>query len=177
MGQKIHPTGFRLSVSRNWTSRWYANSTDFAKMLQEDVEVRSYLKKKLKNASVSKVIIERPAKNAKITIYSSRPGVVIGKKGEDIEVLRKELQKRMGVPVHVNIEEIRKPEVDAQLIADSITQQLEKRIMFRRAMKRGVIAASAGNHAQGVALSLTQILKGRSDSAQLKTQCKCTLGK
>ena len=138
MGQKINPTGFRLSVSKNWTSRWYANNTDFAKMLKEDVDVRSYLKKKLKNASVSKVIIERPAKNAKITIYSSRPGVVIGKKGEDIEVLRRELQKRMGVPVHVNIEEIRKPEVDAQLIADSITQQLEKRIMFRRAMKRAM---------------------------------------
>ena len=137
MGQKIHPTGFRLAVTRNWTSRWYAGN-GFAKMLQEDIEVRSYLKKKLKNASVSKVIIERPAKNAKITIYSSRPGVVIGKKGEDIEVLRRELQKRMGVPVHVNIEEIRKPEIDAQLIADSITQQLEKRIMFRRAMKRAM---------------------------------------
>ena len=137
MGQKINPNGFRLAVTRNWTSRWYAGN-GFAKMLQEDIEVRSYLKKKLKNASVSKVIIERPAKNAKITIYSSRPGVVIGKKGEDIEVLRRELQKRMGVPVHVNIEEIRKPEIDAQLIADSITQQLEKRIMFRRAMKRAV---------------------------------------
>jgi len=141
MGQKINPNGFRLSVSRNWTSRWYANSNDFANMLKEDVEVRNYLKKKLKNASVSKVLIERPAKNARITIFSSRPGVVIGKKGEDIEVLRKELQKRMGVPVHVNIEEIRKPEVDAQLIADSITQQLEKRIMFRRAMKRAVQSA------------------------------------
>ncbi len=141
MGQKINPNGFRLSVSRNWTSRWYANNTDFANMLKEDVEVRNYLKKKLKNASVSKVLIERPAKNARITIFSSRPGVVIGKKGEDIEVLRKELQKRMGVPVHVNIEEIRKPEVDAQLIADSITQQLEKRIMFRRAMKRAMQSA------------------------------------
>jgi small subunit ribosomal protein S3 len=141
MGQKINPTGFRLSVTKNWTSRWYANNTDFAKMLKEDVDVRLYLKKKLKNASVSKVIIERPAKNARITIYSSRPGVVIGKKGEDIEVLRRELQKRMGVPVHVNIEEIRKPEVDAQLIADSITQQLEKRIMFRRAMKRAMQSA------------------------------------
>ena len=159
MGQKIHPTGFRLSVSRNWTSRWYANSTDFAKMLQEDVEVRSYLKKKLKNASVSKVIIERPAKNAKITIYSSRPGVVIGKKGEDIEVLRKELQKRMGVPVHVNIEEIRKPEVDAQLIADSITQQLEKRIMFRRAMKRAMQSAMRLG-AQGIKIMSAGRLNG-----------------
>ncbi|AXF19327.1 30S ribosomal protein S3 [Burkholderia pyrrocinia] len=138
MGQKIHPTGFRLAVSRNWASRWYANNNNFAAMLQEDIGVREYLKKKLKNASVGRVVIERPAKNARITIYSSRPGVVIGKKGEDIEQLKTELQRRMGVPVHVNIEEIRKPETDAQLIADSITQQLERRIMFRRAMKRAM---------------------------------------
>ena len=159
MGQKINPTGFRLSVSRNWTSRWYANNNDFAKMLKEDVEVRNYLKKKLKNASVSKVLIERPAKNARITIFSSRPGVVIGKKGEDIEVLRKELQKRMGVPVHVNIEEIRKPEVDAQLIADSITQQLEKRIMFRRAMKRAMQSAMRLG-AQGIKIMSSGRLNG-----------------
>ena len=159
MGQKINPKGFRLSVSRNWTSRWYANSNDFANMLKEDVEVRNYLKKKLKNASVSKVLIERPAKNARITIFSSRPGVVIGKKGEDIEVLRKELQKRMGVPVHVNIEEIRKPEVDAQLIADSITQQLEKRIMFRRAMKRAMQSAMRLG-AQGIKIMSSGRLNG-----------------
>ena len=159
MGQKINPTGFRLSVSKNWTSRWYANNTDFAKMLKEDVDVRIYLKKKLKNASVSKVVIERPAKNARITIYSSRPGVVIGKKGEDIEVLRRELQKRMGVPVHVNIEEIRKPEVDAQLIADSITQQLEKRIMFRRAMKRAMQNAMRLG-AQGIKIMSSGRLNG-----------------
>ncbi len=159
MGQKINPTGFRLSVSRNWTSRWYANNNDFANMLKEDVEVRNYLKKKLKNASVSKVLIERPAKNARITIFSSRPGVVIGKKGEDIEVLRKELQKRMGVPVHVNIEEIRKPEVDAQLIADSITQQLEKRIMFRRAMKRAMQSAMRLG-AQGIKIRSSGRLNG-----------------
>jgi len=138
MGQKIHPTGFRLAVRRNWSSRWYANNTSFAGMLKEDIAVRAFLKKKLKNASVGRVVIERPAKNARITIYSSRPGVVIGKKGEDIESLKVELQKLMGVPVHVNIEEIRKPETDAQLIADSITQQLERRIMFRRAMKRAM---------------------------------------
>src|SRR3954462_4994326 len=138
MGQKIHPTGFRLAVSRNWASRWYANNNNFAAMLQEDIGVREYLKKKLKNASVGRVVIERPAKNARITIFSSRPGVVIGKKGEDIELLKSELQKRRGVPVHVNIKEIRKPETDAQLIADSITQQLERRIMFRRAMKRAM---------------------------------------
>jgi small subunit ribosomal protein S3 len=159
MGQKINPTGFRLSVTKNWTSKWYANNTDFAKMLKEDIDVRIYLKKKLKNASVSKVIIERPAKNARITIYSSRPGVVIGKKGEDIEVLRRELQKRMGVPVHVNIEEIRKPEVDAQLIADSITQQLEKRIMFRRAMKRAMQNAMRLG-AQGIKIMSSGRLNG-----------------
>ena len=138
MGQKIHPTGFRLSVSRNWASRWYASNRDFAGMLAEDIEVRDYLKGKLKNAAVSRVLIERPAKNARITIFSARPGVVIGKKGEDIENLKKELASRLGVPVAVNIEEVRKPEIDAQLIADSITQQLEKRIMFRRAMKRAM---------------------------------------
>ena len=138
MGQKIHPTGFRLSVSRNWASRWYASNRDFAGMLSEDIKVREYLKARLKNAAVSRVLIERPAKSARITIFSARPGVVIGKKGEDIEALKKELARRLGVPVAVNIEEIRKPEVDAQLIADSITQQLEKRIMFRRAMKRAM---------------------------------------
>ena len=138
MGQKIHPTGFRLSVSRNWASRWYASNRDFAGMLSEDIKVREYLKAKLKNAAVSRVLIDRPAKSARITIFSARPGVVIGKKGEDIEALKKELASRLGVPVAVNIEEVRKPEVDAQLIADSITQQLEKRIMFRRAMKRAM---------------------------------------
>lgn len=138
MGQKIHPTGFRLSVTRDWTSRWFANSKFFAGMLREDIAVRDYLKKKLAHASVGRVVIERPAKNARVTVFSARPGVVIGKKGEDIEQLKLDLQRRMGVPVHVNIEEIRKPETDAQLIADSIAQQLEKRIMFRRAMKRAM---------------------------------------
>ena len=138
MGQKIHPIGFRLAVTRNWGSRWYANSKNFPGMLNEDIKVRDYLKKKLAHASVGRVVIERPAKNARITVYSARPGVVIGKKGEDIEHLKADLQKIMGVQVHVNIEEIRKPETDAQLIADSIAQQLEKRIMFRRAMKRAM---------------------------------------
>jgi len=138
MGQKIHPTGFRLAVSRNWASRWYANNRDFAGQLAEDLKVREYLKKRLKNAAVSRVLIERPAKNARITIYSARPGVVIGRKGEDIEKLKKDLAQLLGVSVAVNIEEIRKPEVDAQLIAEGITQQLEKRIMFRRAMKRAM---------------------------------------
>ena len=138
MGQKIHPTGFRLAVTRAWSSRWFANRQNFAGMLAEDLQVREYLKAKLKNAAVSRILIERPAKNARITIFSARPGVVIGKKGEDIENLKAELSRRLGVPVAVNIEEVRKPEVDAQLIADSITQQLEKRIMFRRAMKRAM---------------------------------------
>ena len=138
MGQKIHPTGFRLAVSRNWSSRWYAGNKDFAGMLNDDIKVREFLKKRLKNASVGRVLIERPAKNARITIFSARPGVVIGKKGEDIEKLKVELHRMLKVPVHVNIEEIRKPETDAQLVADSITQQLEKRIMFRRAMKRAI---------------------------------------
>ena len=138
MGQKIHPIGFRLSVNKNWSSRWYANSKNFPEMLQSDIKVRAFLTKKLVAAAVSKIIIERPAKNAKITIHSARPGVVIGKKGEDIESLRATLQGMMGVPVHLNIEEVRKPEVDATLIAQSIAQQLEKRVMFRRAMKRAM---------------------------------------
>ncbi len=138
MGQKIHPIGFRLGVQRIWTAKWYGSNRNFSSTLLEDIKVRDYLKKKLAHASVSKVLIERPAKNARITIFSARPGVVIGKKGEDIESLKAELTKRLGVPVAVDIEEVRKPEIDAQLIADSITQQLEKRIQFRRAMKRAM---------------------------------------
>ena len=138
MGQKIHPTGFRLAVTRNWGSKWFSNSKNYAGTLAQDIRIREYLGKKLSHASVAKVTIERPAKNARITIHSARPGVVIGKKGEDIETLRGDLRKMMGGEVGLNIEEIRKPEIDAQLIADSIAQQLEKRIMFRRAMKRAM---------------------------------------
>src|SRR5690349_1076901 len=159
MGQKIHPTGFRLSILKNWSSKWYANKKNFAGMLNEDIKVREYLKKKLAHASVGRVVIERPSKNARITIFSSRPGVVIGKKGEDIEVLRGALQKLMGVPVHVNIEEIRKPEIDAQLIADNIAQQLEKRIMFRRAMKRAMQNAMRLG-AQGIKIMSSGRLNG-----------------
>jgi len=159
MGQKIHPTGFRLAVTRDWSSRWYANSKDFAGMLNEDVQVRDYLKEKLKHASVGRVLIERPAKNARVTVFSARPGVVIGKKGEEIDHLRSALQKIMGVPVHVSIEEIRKPELDAQLIADSITQQLEKRIMFRRAMKRAMQNAMRLG-AQGIKIMSSGRLNG-----------------
>ena len=159
MGQKINPTGFRLSVSRNWNSRWYAGGRDFPRMLGEDLQFRDYLRRKLRNASVGRILIERPAKNARITIYSARPGVVIGKKGEDIEALKIALQKMMGVPVHVNIDEIRKPELDAQLIADSITQQLEKRIMFRRAMKRAMQNAMRLG-AQGIKIMSSGRLNG-----------------
>lgn len=159
MGQKIHPTGFRLAVTRDWSSRWYANSKNFSGMLNEDVQVRDYLKKKLKHASVGRVLIERPAKNARVTVFSARPGVVIGKKGEEIDLLRAALQKIMGVPVHVSIEEIRKPELDAQLIADSITQQLEKRIMFRRAMKRAMQNAMRLG-AQGIKIMSSGRLNG-----------------
>lgn len=159
MGQKIHPIGFRLSVNRNWSSRWYANSKAFPQMLREDIEVREYLKKKLAHASVGQIVIERPAKNARVTVFSARPGVVIGKKGEDIESLKSALQKKMGVPVHVNIEEIRKPEIDAQLVADSIAQQLEKRIMFRRAMKRAMQNAMRLG-AQGIKIMSSGRLNG-----------------
>ncbi|MDE2212499.1 MAG: 30S ribosomal protein S3 [Betaproteobacteria bacterium] len=159
MGQKIHPTGFRLSVLKNWSSKWFANSKNFPGMLQDDIKVRAFLKKKLAHASVGRVIIERPAKNAKITIYSARPGVVIGKKGEDIESLRTSLQRLMGVPVAVNIEEIRKPELDAQIIADGITSQLEKRVMFRRAMKRAMQNAMRLG-AQGIKITSSGRLNG-----------------
>jgi len=159
MGQKIHPTGFRLAVTRNWTSRWFANSKNFPDMLNEDLQVREYLAKKLAHASVGRVVIERPAKNARITVFSARPGVVIGKKGEDIEHLKTDLQKILGGQVHVNIEEIRKPETDAQLIADSIAQQLEKRIMFRRAMKRAMQNAMRLG-AQGIKIMSSGRLNG-----------------
>ncbi|WP_137939995.1 30S ribosomal protein S3 [Chitinivorax sp. B] len=159
MGQKIHPTGFRLAVLKNWSSKWYANNLNFANMLNEDIKVRQFLKSKLGHAAVGKIIIERPAKNARITIHSARPGVVIGKKGEDIELLKGQLQKMMGVPVHINIEEIRKPELDAQLIADSIASQLEKRVMFRRAMKRAMQNAMRLG-AQGIKIMSSGRLNG-----------------
>lgn len=159
MGQKINPTGFRLAVTHDWSSRWYASGAQFAKMLNEDIAVREFLAKKLKAASVSRIVIERPAKNARITIFSARPGVVIGKKGEDIEALKAELTKRLGVPVAVDIEEVRKPEIDAKLIADSITQQLEKRIMFRRAMKRAMQNAMRLG-AQGIKIMSSGRLNG-----------------
>lgn len=138
MGQKIHPTGFRLPVTRDWSSRWFADGRHFSKMLQEDILVRQYLRKKLAHAAVSRVLIERPAKSTNITIFSARPGVVIGKKGEELERLQADIHKMLQIPVHIDVEEVRKPELDAQLIADSIAQQLEKRVLFRRAMKRAM---------------------------------------
>src|SRR4249920_3590548 len=160
MGQKINPVGFRLAVNKNWSSRWYANNKNFAPMLAEDIKVRDFLKRKLSHASVGRVLIERPAKDARITIFSARPGVVIGKKGEEIEALKAELRRIMGVQqVHVNIEEIRKHEIDAQLIADSIAQQLEKRIMFRRAMKRAMQNAMRLG-AQGIKIMSSGRLNG-----------------
>ena len=141
MGQKVHPTGFRLGISADYSSKWYANSKEFSTYLLEDYRIRDYLKVELKNASVSKIVIERPTKEAIITIYTSRPGIVIGKKGEDIEKFRTKISSILKVEksmVKVNVKEIKKPELDAQLVAEGITQQLERRIMYRRAMKRAV---------------------------------------
>ena len=138
MGQKVHPTGIRLGITKKHTSVWYAEQKNYAKQLITDVRVREYLEKKLNHASVSRIEIERPAQTARITIHTARPGIVIGKKGEDVEKLRRDLTERMGVPVSINIEEIRKPDVDAKLVAQNVGQQLERRVMFRRAMKRVV---------------------------------------
>jgi small subunit ribosomal protein S3 len=141
MGQKVHPVGIRLGISTDWNSKWYASSSDFPDLLNADIRVRDFLKKKLENANVSKIQIERPTRAAVITIHTARPGVVIGKKGADIEKLREEVARLIGLHINsvkINIEEIRKPELDAQLVAESIAQQLERRVMFRRAMKRAI---------------------------------------
>ncbi len=159
MGQKVHPTGFRLGITKDWTSKWYAASKDFGGFLHTDLKVRDYLQKRLASASVSRIQIERPARNARITISTARPGLVIGKKGEDIERLRNDVSAMMGIPVHINIEEVRKPELDAALVAQGIAQQLEKRIMFRRAMKRAV-TNSMRLGAQGVKINIAGRLNG-----------------
>lgn len=138
MGQKVHPTGIRLGIVKDHTSVWYADKREYANKLQNDLQVRAYLDKQLEKASVSRIEIERPAQNAKVTIHTARPGIVIGKKGEDVEKLRSTVSEMMGVPVHINIEEIRKPELDARLVAQGVASQLERRVMFRRAMKRAV---------------------------------------
>ncbi|MGV6850837.1 MAG: 30S ribosomal protein S3 [bacterium] len=138
MGQKVHPTGIRLGISKDWSSKWYAEGRDYAEYLNTDIAVREYIKSKLADAGVSSIQIERPAKSARVTIHTARPGIIIGKKGEDIDKLRKELTRMMGVSTAVNVAEIRRPEMDATLVAQGIAQQLERRVMFRRAMKRSV---------------------------------------
>ena len=162
MGQKVHPTGIRLGIVKDWTSKWYADSKDFGGFLHTDLKVRAFLEKELAQASVSRIQIERPAKNARITIHTARPGIVIGKKGEDIEKLRQKVSSMMGLAlnaVHVNIEEIRKPELDATLVAQSVAQQLERRIMFRRAMKRAVTNAMRLG-GQGIKIQVSGRLNG-----------------
>jgi len=138
MGQKVQPIGFRLGIVKDWTAKWYGNKQQYAEFLTTDMKVRAFLEKKLKNAAISKIVIELPSQNMNITLYTARPGIVIGKKGEDIDRLRAELGKMVGMPVQVAVEEIRKPEMDAKLVAENIAQQLEKRVMFRRAMKRSM---------------------------------------
>lgn len=162
MGHKIHPTGFRLGITEEYRSMWYANSRTFGETLNNDLRVRNFIRKRLAHASISRVRIERPAKNALITIHTARPGVVIGKKGEDIEKLRRELARLMQVPVHVNIEEVRKPELDALLVAENVAQQLERRIMFRRAMKRAV-----GNAMRLGGLGIKIQVSGRLNGAEI----------
>jgi small subunit ribosomal protein S3 len=162
MGHKVHPTGIRLGIAKDWNSKWYANKRDYAQYLAADLKVREMLREKLAQAGVSRIQIERPAKTARITIHTARPGVVIGKKGEDIERLRKEVSDMMGVPAHINVAEVRKPELDAQLVAESIAQQLERRIMFRRAMKRAV-----GNAMRLGALGIKVNVAGRLNGAEI----------
>ncbi|MEE8320916.1 MAG: 30S ribosomal protein S3 [Gammaproteobacteria bacterium] len=159
MGQKVHPTGMRLGIIKDWTSTWYAEGKDYAGYLHTDLQVRDFLRKKLTNASVSRIQIERPAGNARIIIHTARPGIVIGKKGEDIERLRQAISAMMKVPSHVSVEEIRKPELDAYLVAESVAQQIERRIMFRRAMKRAVTNTMRLG-AQGIKITVSGRLNG-----------------
>ena len=162
MGQKVHPIGIRLGISKDWNSTWYAERGEFAEMLNSDLAVREYLQKRLAQAAVSRIQIERPAKTARITIHTARPGIVIGKKGEDIERLRRDVSALMGVPTHITVAEIRKPELDAKLVAEGIAQQLERRILFRRAMKRAV-----GNAMRLGALGIKVTVSGRLTGADI----------
>ncbi|BBI01395.1 30S ribosomal protein S3 [Buchnera aphidicola (Nipponaphis monzeni)] len=159
MGQKVHPNGMRLGIVKNWNSIWFANKKDFASNLFSDFQVRKFLMKKLLKASVSKILIERPAKSIKVTIYTARPGIVIGKKGEDVEKLRMSIFKITGVPTQVNISEVKKPELDAKLVANNISSQLERRVMFRRAMKRAV-QNSMRQGAKGIKVEVSGRLGG-----------------
>jgi len=159
MGQKVHPTGIRLGITKDHNSVWYAGKDKYADQLLTDIQVRALIEKRLEKASVSKVTIERPAQTAKITIHTARPGIVIGKKGEDVDKLRTDVANMMGVPVHVNIEEIRKPDLDAKLVGQSVANQLERRVMFRRAMKRAVQNAMRGG-AEGIKIQVSGRLGG-----------------
>ena len=159
MGQKVNPIGIRLGYVKDWTSRWYAGKKEYPEMLRQDLDVRAFLKKKLAHAALSKIQINRAASNAQITLHTARPGIVIGKKGEDIDRLRRRVSAMMGIGVQMNVEEVRKPELDAQLVAEGITQQLEKRIMFRRAMKRAV-SNTMRLGAQGVKINVAGRLNG-----------------
>jgi small subunit ribosomal protein S3 len=162
MGQKVHPIGFRLGIAKDWNSTWFAEKGEYSELLNSDLKVRAYLQKRLAQAAVSRIQIERPAKSARITIHSARPGIVIGKKGEDIERLRRDVSQLMGVPTHITVAEIRKPELDAQLVAEGVAQQLERRIMFRRAMKRAV-----GNSMRLGALGIKVCVSGRLNGADI----------
>lgn len=162
MGQKVNPVGIRLGIARKEDSVWYADSKDFADNLNKDLKARKFLDDKLKNAAVSRIKIERPAKNAVITVFSARPGVIIGKKGGDVEYLRKELGKIMDVPVYLNIEEVRKPDLEAKLVAENVAQQLERRVMFRKAMKRAV-----QNTMRTGALGIKMAVSGRLGGAEI----------
>ncbi len=159
MGQKVNPIGLRLGINRTWDSRWYAEGGDYSKMLHEDIHIRKVLRERLAQAGVAKIIIERPAKRARVTIHTARPGVVIGKKGADIEKLRKKVQEMTGSEVHLNIVEVRKPEIDANLVAENIAQQLERRVAFRRAMKRAVQSAQRMG-AEGIKITCAGRLGG-----------------
>jgi len=162
MGQKVHPIGIRLGISQDWNSTWYADSEDYADYLNDDIKIRGFLKKELSHASVSRIQIQRPAKSIIVTIHSARPGIVIGKKGEDVEKLRKAIAQRVDININnvkINIAEIRKPELDAQLVAEGVAQQLERRVMFRRAMKR-VLTNTMRLGAQGVKIAVSGRLNG-----------------
>lgn len=159
MGQKVHPTGIRLGIVKDWSSTWFADSKRYADYLNADLEVRAFVRKKLAHASVSRIDIERPANNARIVIHTARPGIVIGKKGEDIENLRAQVSRMLGVQTNISVEEIRKPELDAYLVAEGVAHQLERRIMFRRAMKRAVTNAMRLG-AQGIRINVAGRLNG-----------------
>jgi len=162
MGQKVHPTGIRLGIAKDWRAKWYAEGETFAEYLQTDLKTRAFLEKELAHAAVSHIQIERPAKSAEITVHTARPGIVIGKKGEDIEKLKHKVSQIMGVPTHIRVTEIRKPELDARLVAESIAQQLERRVMFRRAMKRAV-----GNAMRLGAMGIKVQVGGRLNGADI----------